>query len=317
MLKMSTAVVPIFIVSLTGLACSDQSGLGLPGGSGGQPAEGSGGKVGGSAAGGSQAGVGGSQVGAGGSQAGSGGISGGQGCVFEPTCPALNCPYGYIPASSPCGCAQCAPAPDAGAGGVGLGGAIGSGGASSGGAGSGGTLSGGTGGTSSCTTVMCFLPACVGGEYQPDPTDPCACPICVRDGGASSDGGKKDASADGSPDVHVCGPVCDIYCQYGNVLDAWGCPTCQCKPAPGCPTGSHAVTCTSDTACTLDCSEYQRGADGCQLCACRTPATCAPPGTASCIYCPFGYRSGPGGCVTCSCADPPMGCAANSSDAGA
>jgi hypothetical protein len=26
--------------------------------------------------------------------------------------------------------------------------------------------------------------------------------------------------------------VCDIFCQYGNVLDAAGCPTCRCNPAP-------------------------------------------------------------------------------------
>lgn len=33
----------------------------------------------------------------------------------------------------------------------------------------------------------------------------------------------------------VCGPVCDIYCEYGNVLDAQGCPTCQCNKAPAPP----------------------------------------------------------------------------------
>jgi len=42
-----------------------------------------------------------------------------------------------------------------------------------------------------------------------------------------------------------CPPVCDIYCQYGNVPDANGCPTCKCNPPPTnlcaavlCPTGS-------------------------------------------------------------------------------
>jgi len=249
MLRMSTAVAPIFIVSLTVLACSDQSGMDLRGGSGGQLTGGSGGNAEGG--------------GAGGSQSSLGGISGTGGCL-PPPCVALDCPYGYAPSSSPCGCGQCAPPPDAGAGGAGLGGAVGA---------------GGTGGT--------------------------------------TDGGRKDAAADSSPDLHVCGPVCAIYCEYGNVLDSSGCPTCQCKPAPACPTGSHAVTCPADTACALDCTEYQRGADGCQLCACRTPATCAPLGAGACIYCPFGYRAGPSGCNTCSCADPPVGCAANAGDAGA
>jgi hypothetical protein len=30
----------------------------------------------------------------------------------------------------------------------------------------------------------------------------------------------------------TCGPVCEIYCQYGNVLDTKGCPTCSCKKSP-------------------------------------------------------------------------------------
>ena len=30
----------------------------------------------------------------------------------------------------------------------------------------------------------------------------------------------------------VCGPVCDIFCEFGNVPDANGCPTCRCNPPP-------------------------------------------------------------------------------------
>ena len=26
-----------------------------------------------------------------------------------------------------------------------------------------------------------------------------------------------------------CGPVCLIFCEFGNVLDARGCPTCRCS----------------------------------------------------------------------------------------
>jgi hypothetical protein len=30
----------------------------------------------------------------------------------------------------------------------------------------------------------------------------------------------------------TCGPVCDIFCGNGHVIDANGCPTCACNPAP-------------------------------------------------------------------------------------
>jgi len=30
----------------------------------------------------------------------------------------------------------------------------------------------------------------------------------------------------------ICGPVCDIYCEYGHVIDKNGCPTCACNPSP-------------------------------------------------------------------------------------
>jgi hypothetical protein len=166
--------------------------------------------------------------------------------------------------------------------------------------------------TNPCVHPPCPSLNCPSGYAPSSPS--CGCGECLPSPDAGA--GTKEAAADGSPDLHVCGPLCDIYCQFGNVLDDSGCPTCQCKTAPTCPTGSHAVTCPAATACTLDCSEYQRGADGCQVCACRTPATCAPLGAGACIYCPFGYRPGPNGCNTCSCADPPLGCAANASDAG-
>jgi len=65
---------------------------------------------------------------------------------------------------------------------------------------------------------------------------------------------------DSSPSVCACVPVkppacegvCDIYCQYGNVTDANGCPTCHCNPDPcatvKCAAGTHCDTgkCVSD-----------------------------------------------------------------------
>ncbi|XP_057314575.1 uncharacterized protein LOC130655793 isoform X1 [Hydractinia symbiolongicarpus] len=31
-----------------------------------------------------------------------------------------------------------------------------------------------------------------------------------------------------------CGPVCRIYCRYGNVHNRFGCPTCRCHKYPRC-----------------------------------------------------------------------------------
>jgi hypothetical protein len=63
----------------------------------------------------------------------------------------------------------------------------------------------------------------------------------------------------------MCGAVCLIYCPNGNVLDARGCPLCQCKPA-----------CTSVT-CKLGCPNgFARDANGCEMCACApAPTACA------------------------------------------
>lgn len=35
-----------------------------------------------------------------------------------------------------------------------------------------------------------------------------------------------------APSPPTCGPVCSIFCEYGHVEDAHGCPTCQCASAP-------------------------------------------------------------------------------------
>ncbi|HET6147583.1 MAG TPA: protease complex subunit PrcB family protein [Polyangia bacterium] len=84
----------------------------------------------------------------------------------------------------------------------------------------------------------------------------------------------------------MCGPVCDIFCQYGNVLDAKGCPTCACNPAPTPPTrcprdkcpspapGAPNFTCADGVtiggpACVLD----ARGACGWTIISCPTSPT--------------------------------------------
>ena len=39
----------------------------------------------------------------------------------------------------------------------------------------------------------------------------------------------------------TCGPVCAIFCAYGNVLDPQGCPTCACNPPPTGPCSAIGV----------------------------------------------------------------------------
>jgi hypothetical protein len=86
--------------------------------------------------------------------------------------------------------------------------------------------------------------ACPGaGKCVDDPSD-----SCDPNAGGADCGGicqcvqsvlcVKGTVFDGSPAVcacvpsSTCGPVCAIFCQFGNVLDAQGCPTCACNPPP-------------------------------------------------------------------------------------
>ena len=62
-----------------------------------------------------------------------------------------------------------------------------------------------------------------------------------------------DSKFDNSPAVcacvpikPVCPPVCQIFCEYGNVLDTNGCPTCKCNPPPN---ACAAVLCPAGTIC--------------------------------------------------------------------
>jgi Antistasin family len=128
--------------------------------------------------------------------------------------------------------------------------------------------------------------------------------------GAAGRGGSGGGGTSG-----MCGPVCNIYCPYGNVTDPNGCPTCQCNPAPPvcsmtecgppppyaypmCPTGATVIP----AACT-------RGTDG--KCAWHAP-TCGnpcPQGTHQ-VACPqiacgtdclYGNTRDATGCTTCAC----------------
>jgi len=140
------------------------------------------------------------------------------------------------------------------------------------GVGSGGTGSG-AGGTGSCRPPLCFIPACAG-ELQPDPNDPCGCPICVPNPDA---GIAKDA---GSPDSPICLHL-------------------PCAPPPrACPAGSQLVT--PPCGCT-GCMPVDGGAsdagkpDAPVICNVMCPM----------IACIYGYLPNPQPCGCSICAPPP------------
>ncbi|CAL1538035.1 unnamed protein product [Lymnaea stagnalis] len=47
----------------------------------------------------------------------------------------------------------------------------------------------------------------------------------------------------------VCGPTCQMYCAYGNVIGADGCPICQCNQEPEHPCSK--MTCSKTQECRL------------------------------------------------------------------
>jgi hypothetical protein len=108
-----------------------------------------------------------------------------------------------------------------------------------------------------------------------------------------------------------CGPVCNIFCQYGNVLDASGCPTCECNPPPACTTSDcgppppgAAPYCPTGTIVGGGCARGTDGKCGWQPAVCKCPALRCDPET-----CANGAVADEGGCPTCTC-KPPATCPA-------
>jgi hypothetical protein len=88
-----------------------------------------------------------------------------------------------------------------------------------------------------------------------------------------------------------CGPVCEIYCEFGNVIDENGCATCACNPPPP----------VCGPVCDIYC-EFGNVIDenGCETCACNPP----PAGCGSDADCPNGYCGLVGYCGTCGDDEP-------------
>jgi len=89
------------------------------------------------------------------------------------------------------------------------------------------------------------------------------------------------------PPPPVCGPVCDIYCQYGHALDASGCETCACN-APPSTDPCAAVKCAAGTHCTTVIPPCAPGTKSCPpqaMCVADAPDTVFCGGIAG-IACP-------------------------------
>ena len=92
-----------------------------------------------------------------------------------------------------------------------------------------------------------------------------------------------------------CGPVCAIFCEFGNVLDEQGCPTCKCIN----PCDNH--DCKEGTMCQPEAKECLAEPCPQYTCVAREEPECGP---VCDIYCEFGNVADEKGCPTCQCINP-------------
>lgn len=180
------------------------------------------------------------------------------------------------------------------ASGAGRGGTVGPGGRGGVGA-TGGSAAGGTGAP---------VPGS-GGTGAPRPGGTGGVPPIAGTSGGGVGGSPPRPDAGGSS----CGPVCDVFCEYGNVPDDQGCPTCACNPAPApcktdeCGPAPPVVPCGADeTRGDIVCA---RGAQG--ACAWKVPACekVVCPAIRCLVGCPNGTAVDEHGCQTCTCLPAP------------
>lgn len=118
----------------------------------------------------------------------------------------------------------------------------------------------------------------------------------------------------------MCGPVCAIYCQFGNVTDGNGCPTCKCNPAPMCKVeecgpvagGGNAGAALPAPTCSGKVAPPTCARDATGKCGWTQPA-CACDAIAPCpILCPYGLKVDPmTSCQACECNPAPPACTKN------
>merc|ERR1712039_565868 len=80
--------------------------------------------------------------------------------------------------------------------------------------------------------------------------------------------GRRLQSSEGqvsTPDETQCGPLCRMYCPFGNVIEN-GCPICQCNEPPTC-----------GPVCKIYCPHGNvLDEDGCPTCACNSARWLVP-----------------------------------------
>ncbi|MDZ4698027.1 MAG: hypothetical protein SGI86_23040 [Deltaproteobacteria bacterium] len=104
----------------------------------------------------------------------------------------------------------------------------------------------------------------------------------IGSGGHASGG---TVGTGGGSGTKLCnGAVCDMFCEFGNKVDANGCELCACNSPTICPA----------IACLLDCRYgFVKNSNGCDSCTCNPPPVCGanacgPPTPGAVLFCPDG-----------------------------
>ncbi len=124
-------------------------------------------------------------------------------------------------------------------------------------------------------------------------------------GGTAGQDGKGGAGGrGGTGGAIMCGPVCAIFCEYGNVKDANGCPTCKCNPPPACtvaeclgpPPYAQQPICTDGKIIPAACTRDSTGKCSWNPPRCESACTtdqCGPGPLTTNYICPDGTVAGP------------------------
>ena len=118
------------------------------------------------------------------------------------------------------------------------------------------------------------------------------------------------------PEVQRCAIVCD----HGHVTDpTTGCQTCACKDADSADDDDTDVDqlpehCIGRPMCLMYCHfGFQKGKDGCPICACNAPPTEVEEIPKHCLgrimcamHCEHGFQRGDDGCPICRCNPAPV-----------